>query len=490
MNLTQSLTDSISIAEEVLVVPLYEGATSSLFGTFLFGQRKFGMNVTVLTYLTIEETSLIKFNGTFIKSLFDDISFSETLSRVVAFKIGLSDTLSLNDGAVHEFSLSLQDSQVVSESISKEPGPRLSDSIDFETLIEISFAEAILFKSKWKFKIKNPSTGDFIANIVNARGRYFVERLNDESEAGFVLDADDGNCNSTILNLGVNELYIYYGDTLMWGGQLVSAQKTANGNEIVWKVLAKDWVALLGKRFCGVTEPREFTTTDAGQIAKTLIQETQALTNGSFGITYGTIETSITRSPTYDKKNILDAIKEMANAGDDGSPSYGYDFEITPLKVFNVYYPYKGTIRQNILFRYPGNCETFEAYVDTWGIINQEWGLGQHWTGNTSIVSRSDVTSQVTYKRREAIKNYRDVSVLEFLQDMVYQDIQWLKDPSTVVKFVSRVDDNSRITDYNVGDGVSVVCDSFDINEWLWIYERKIEIEDNDELKVTLTVGD
>jgi len=344
-------------------------------------------------------------------------------------------------------------------------------------------------KSEWKFKIKNPTTGKFVASIENARNRWFTQRLNDESEAGFILDADNSKCNSTILNLGVNELYIYYGSELMWSGQLAIAKKIIKGNDIYWEVTAKDWVALLGKRFCGVEDLREFVTTDAGQIAKTLIQETQALANGSFGITYGTIEASIVRSPTYDRKNILDAIRELSNQGEDGSASYGFDFEITPLKEFKVYYPYMGTIRNDVVFRYPDNIISMEALVDSWGIVNQEWGMGRHWTGNTAVVSRSDVDSQLIYKRREAIKNYKDMMVLEFLQDMVYQDIQWLKDPSTVIRFNARVDSKTAITDYDVGDGVSVVCDKFNVNEWLWVYERKIQIQENDELLVTLTVG-
>ena len=81
------------------------------------------------------------------------------------------------------------------------------------------------------------------------------------------------------------------------------------------------------------------------------------------------------------------------------------------------------------------------------------------------------------------------MSVLAFLQDMVWQDIQWSKDLATTVKFDARVDDNTGILDYSVGDGVSVVCDKFDIDEWLWVYERKIVIDDSDELKVSLTVG-
>jgi len=72
---------------------------------------------------------------------------------------------------------------------------------------------------------------------------------------------------------------------------------------------------------------------------------------------------------------------------------------------------------------------------------------------------------------------------------MVYQDIQWLKDSSVVVKFEARVDGKTGINDYNVGDGVTVVCDKFGINEWLWCYERKVEIDETDELKVSLVMG-
>jgi len=149
-----------------------------------------------------------------------------------------------------------------------------------------------------------------------------------------------------------------------------------------------------------------------------------------------------------------------------------------------------GTVREGVVFRYPGNCENFEALVDSWTIVNNEWGFGKHWTGNDAVVERSDATSQATYKRREKLKSYSDVSVLAFLQDMVWQDIQWLKEPSQIIRFDTRVDEKVKITDYNVGDGVVVVNDKFDIDELLWVFERKVEIDENDELNVRLTVGD
>jgi hypothetical protein len=442
--------------------------------------------------ILVQEKISFKLNDTIFLFLNDNQEIDESVSTFVNFKLTLIDSLNVSDNLLSTLNIKTvlaDELSVISDTLANSINLGVSDLIDFDTLLEIDFTEGKTLKSGWRFIIKDNS-GNRVASLVNARKRWYVERLNDETEAGFILDADDSNATTTTLNLGVNGLYIYYQGVLRWSGQLASAKKIANGNNIYWEVLAKDWVALLGKRYCGVESLREFTTTDAGQIAKTLIQETQALANGSFGITYGTIESSIARSPIYDKKNILEAIKELSNIGQDGSASYGFDFEITPSKVFNVYYPYKGTIHNEVVFRYPGNCETFEAFVDSWSVVNHEWGLGRHWTGNTAIVSRSDATSQTTYKRREAIKNYRDMSVLEFLQDMVWQDIQWLKDPSTVIRFESRVDEKSGIDDYNVGDGVTVVCDKFDVDEWLWVYERKIEIQDNDELLVTLTVGD
>lgn len=501
------------------IVPISEGISfchcpsvnKSVYNTFKFGSRKFGKNISICTPLEINEYLQVEDDGVIVKRISD--SSPGTIPSIYnEFKYGQSKYGGSNEyvesiNIVAEYKRSFADSMSIAESLGKEIGLVLGDSVSFSdgdpvNLFTLGLSDSISIatsmirdytagtdpKSEWKFLIKD-SSGDTIASLTNAKKRWFVERLNQQREAGFLLDADDANCNATTLSLGVNELHIYYLGTLKWAGQLATARKIAKGNDIYWDVLAKDWVSLLGKRFIGVEAVREFTTTDAGTIAWTTIDETQSLTNGDFGITEGTIQASINRSVTYDRKNILELTRELSNMGKDGEASYGFDFEITPEKVFNVYYPYKGTIKNEVIFRYPGNCEDFEALVDSWGIVNQEWGLGRHWTGETAIISRADATSQTTYKRREAIKSYNDMSVLAFLQDMVYQDIQWLKDLSTVVKFTSRVDEKTGINDYDVGDGVVVVNDKFDIDEWLWVYERKIEIDDSDELKVTLTLG-
>jgi len=493
-DITLSLNDFTEI-NEAINIEFCESNTAkpSKYGTFIYGQKLYGKRVDICEeILEIKEQSLRKINDTLLFYLNDEIEVSENIERQVDYKPNLLDSASMSESLSRawEAYILLADSVTFSDGDEKYKGKSLSDSISFTTLIEIDFEEGITEKSKWKFIIKDDS-GNKVASLVNARKRWFVQRLNDASEAGFILDADDDNCNSTVLSLGVNELYIYYKEVLMWGGQLVSAKKIAQGDDIYWEVLAKDWVSLLSKRFVGIDEPLEYTTTDAGEIAWDLIDTTQSEIYGDFGITQGTIQSSITRSPVYERKNILEAIKELSNQGEEATAdTWGFDFEITPEKEFNVYYPYMGTVRQGVVFRYPGNCENFEALVDSWTIVNNEWGFGKHWTGNDAVVERSDADSQNTYGRREKLKSYSDVSVLAFLQDMVWQDIQWLKEPSQIIRFDARVDEKVKITDYNVGDGVVVVNDKFDIDELLWVFERKVEIGDNDELDVRLTVGD
>ena len=344
-------------------------------------------------------------------------------------------------------------------------------------------------KSDFKFLIRNPS-GDYLASLVNARERWFREALNHGGAAGFILDTTDELCNSTILAVNQNELIVEYKGTKLWGGQICYVRKIAKGNDLYWEVGAKQFFNLFEKRFCGynkstgISDPREFTTIDSGTIAWTLIDESQSEVNGDFGVTEGTIQASVNRTKEYERKNIAEAILELADN------DFGFDFEITTEKVFNVYYPFKGTIKDDVVFRYPGNCEDFNCLEDGWSVLNHELGLGRHWGGQEIQYVVDDATSQGSYKRREDIKSYKDVGVQAFLTDMVEEDIDWLKDIHKVVKFGARIDEKTDLTDYEMGDLVRCLADAFDVDESLYVYERSVKVGDDDEPEVNLTLGD
>lgn len=488
------LEDSLEIEENVKLSPCIENTVrQSKYGEFVYAQDKYGMNVRICEeHCSIEEDFLTKVNGEIWKTLDDSLDISEDISLEVDFSLSLDDSISISEDILTEqgFYLSLDDSVPISESVGNGITLNLSDSLSIDdTGIYIERLTSTIPKTNWKFYIRD-SAGNYVASLVNARGRWFKEGLNQGGSAGFILDTDDENCTEDILKINQNELIIIYKGFEMFGGQISTIVKKAEGNVKYWEVTCKQFFNLLEQRFCGynkstgLSEPREFTTTDAGTIAWTLIDESQSETNGDLGITQGTIQTSLNRTKTYERKNVAEAIKELADN------DYGFDFEITPDKVFNVYYPLKGSLLYDVVFRYPGNCLSMECTLNGWEVVNHELGLGRHWGGQEIYYVVDDVSSQVDYGRREKIASYKDVEIQAFLNDMVEEDIAWNKDINKVVKFSAFIDTKSDLYMYELGDAVRVVADDFDINEMLFVYERQVNIDDNELVSVNLTLGD
>ena len=489
-NLTKNLSDSLDIEEFNRFNYCTPGVRLTKYGQFRYAQGKYGKNVIICTLLDIEESILIKVNDTVYETLDDSISISESIDTKSSFKLSLEDSISISESISLGRFEELSDTLSIAENLANSTTLGVSDSISIDvTLLEFRRLVGTTLSTDWKFFIRN-SSGDYIASLVNARGRWFKESLNHGGSAGFILDTNDSLCTSSILAINQNELVIHYKGQDLFGGQISTITKIADGNEIYWEVVAKHFFNLLEKRFCGynkstgISVPREFTTTDAGTIAWTLIDESQNEVNGDFGITEGTLQTSLNRTKSYEKKNIAEAIVELADN------DYGFDFEITPDKVFNVYYPFKGTTKDNVVFRYPGNCEGMSILESGWDVVNHELGLGRHWGGQEIYYVVDDLTSQGNYGKREKIASYKDVEIQAFLNDMVTEDVAWNKDINKIIKFKSFMDDKTDLYMYELGDNVRVVADAFDINETLFVYERNISIDDNDTAIVNLVLGD
>jgi len=484
------------LLEEFLRITLCSPGTikQSKFGTFRYAQAKYGMNVRACEEtLSLTEAFIVKVNDGYRQGLDDGLEVFENLERQVDYSLSLEDSLTIAEDVLHQlhFFYSLEDSFPVAESVENQTTVSISDAFDIvaPSFLEFTLREGIYLTTRWKFYIRD-SSGNVIASLVNARERWYKEALNHGGSAGFFFDSEGTLCTEDILAINENDLVIKYRGVTVWGGRISAIKKVADGNNIYWEVVAKQFVNLLEKRFCGynkstgLSEPREFTTTDAGQIAWTLIDEAQSETYGDLGITQGTIQSSVNRTKSFDRKNIAEAILELAEN------DYGFDFEITPDKVFNVYYPMKGEIKDDIVFKYPGNCISFESLEDGWDVINHQLGLGKHWGGAELAYVGDDVTSQASYGRRESIEAYKDIELLAYLTSMVDMDIEWNKDIHKVVKFKSFVDSKSELHNYELGDMVRTIAHSFDVDERLYVYERQVSIDDGDTPTVTLTLGD
>jgi len=350
-------------------------------------------------------------------------------------------------------------------------------------------------RSLWTFRIKDED-GNLITNLPKATKRVVNLGLNKAGEASFVYDLKElydlalkvgGYSIKSLLGLGRHTLECVRNDEVMFAGQLLNLDQIMDATQRLVEVKALGWFWLLGERHAGLASDREFSDVDAGEIAWTLINETQSLTYGDFGITEGDIEASINRTITYSRKNLKEAIEELSGTEN------GFDFEIDVNKIFNVYYPMKGSDRTaSVIYRFPGNIEQIRELNDATELVNYAYALGKGWGDQELSTAKQNADSQSSLKRRERIYSYKDVENAAVLGDLAQQKIDEGKSVLSTYKMkVYGNDSTPSLEDFNVGDIIEVrlTDDRWSLTQQFRVFEEFIKIGDNDQEDITLIVG-
>lgn len=288
----------------------------------------------------------------------------------------------------------------------------------------------------------------------------------------------------SILAIGKHQARIKRQGVPIFSGQISFYEtELSDKKEITIKVLG--WLDLLKDRYTSIE--RVFTAEDAGSIAWTLIDESQSFANGSFGITQGTIQTSVPRNRTYEWKNIKEAIIQLSEVYN------GFDFEFGWDKRFSVFYPSMGIQRDTIEFRYPGNVKTAKVTTDGTQLLNYAVVRGQGLGEGQLIDIRQDAASQINYKLRQAIKDYSEIPDITILQALGDEDVRVMKDPLEIIELT--IDGNRQpLGSFWVGDKVKVVMEGIVLYEHINSYYRIDEINvsidemDNEDITLKLTL--
>lgn len=347
--------------------------------------------------------------------------------------------------------------------------------------------------SKYQFLIQNASGQTLLDATGYAKNRQFTLARNRAGEASFAIDyySLESLCRTTgvhprsILGVGINQLLIKRRDVPLFGGQIAYYEGALerDNNEIVVKALG--WFELLKDRYTSALVT--YTGIDAGLIAWDLIDDTQMLTNGSFGITQGTIQTSVNRTRTYEYKNIKEAIIQLSEV------LSGFDFEITWDKKFNVYYPNQGATRTEFKFIYPGNIKQARVISDASQLVNKVTVRGQGYGLAQVITNREDTTTQASYKLRQAIADYSDVVEVATLEQLGDEMIRIKRDPVTSLELTLDGNLEPYIGAYAIGDRVPVEIKDTQLYDNLTgsyrIDEIGVTIDDNDSEDIVLRVS-
>ena len=291
-----------------------------------------------------------------------------------------------------------------------------------------------------------------------------------------------------------NEIRIRRGNRYLLGGQITYAEPSLSADSRTLQVRAAGFMDLFATRYLlptgnpgGVTT---FTGTDIGQIIWSMIQTSQALPNGNFGVTLGAIQTSRPLTDTWQPfatslSDIFQAITERINSVD---IAFSYD------KKLYVYAPGIGTDKPELRLGYPGNITGISLPRDWTRTVNYAINRGSgNGTDVTPIQTRQDIASQASYGVRMRIDDYPDVSVTSTLNDYGDESLRRDASGSTIPKVTLNGGLEPQLGAYWLGDRVrfSVEDEAFaliDGRSWR-IDEIAVQVNAEHGENITLQVG-
>ena len=315
--------------------------------------------------------------------------------------------------------------------------------------------------------------GEELGEFTHFLGLDFGKRLNNFGKATVDLSVIDPTI-AALISLRRYEIKIYRDDVLVWAGEQVHHNGTLDDtNEFPLKLDCFTYLEGFNGRF--TDKVRSFTDVDYGEIIDTLIQESQALDNGWLGVVTGTIETTSLHTDTYYRANILQTAINLSQRED------GFDFDISDLKIFDVW-EHRGTDKSaDVIFEYGVNMEAPTIDTDFTNPVNQSIYQGSGFGEDRLESIQEDVYSQPNVRLRQALTLDADVSVQGTLDSKSLAIVNRFKTPLITITF--RVANNTfpDFTDLDIGDSVRIKIKKgiYDINNVFRIYGYNVQVDGN-----------
>lgn len=270
------------------------------------------------------------------------------------------------------------------------------------------------------------------------------------------------------LTAGLRTVKIYLDSTLMFSGFLDVATIQKFDLDINVNLAFKSWIYYFTKRFITKT----YSAQGDGDIAWDLIDTAQADTYGDIGITQGTI-TNVTdpRDRTYNRDEVMKSIYNLSNSNIDG----GFEYEITNAKVFTTA-TRLGSDRPEIVFD-KSNIDTFLISNNIGlSIATQVNALGGGVADSQIIKTQTASTALRTkWYLQEKDISFIDVEDPDVLDDHATEALADAQDSSLDLELVVRTN-NVAITEYDVGDSVTVNIEDAIDDELMRIITRQIQV--------------
>ena len=351
----------------------------------------------------------------------------------------------------------------------------------------------------YKLEIFNKS-GQLIADLSDRpTTRQIVKKINDFDVIKVEFDLDNivKYCQQSkydvfeLFSVNQNELRISRDNKVISSGLIVDMVVTADsGDKRTIALTANGWFFLLSQRF---TPFLSYTGDDAADVCWNMISVAQAVVDGDMGITRGLHPATEPIENDYNMQNIHDGVQNLAQA------TPGFDFEVTWDKVFNIFYPWRGNIRKDVTFTYPGKILSMSFNRDGTQMVNSEIGVGASSSTDSILETYLDdgnneaATSQSRYGLKEKINNQSSLGAPDILLSVIKGDVNLLRNYMDLPTIMVDGNTDPEFGSYDVGDIITLSTQAdtvFNVIQGQYrIEEIDCSIDENNYESVTLTLA-
>lgn len=281
------------------------------------------------------------------------------------------------------------------------------------------------------------------------------------------INGDQYNVNDSTVP-GRNCIYVDRDGVLIWGGVIWS--RSYNSVSQTLNITAQEFMSYFAHRRITTTE--DFAGIDQLVIAKTLVENAQALPSGDIGVTYNT-EGETTSGILIDRvyydyelKTVFNAIQDLSRQSDgfDFHIDLAYDMTGQPTKAFNTYYPkvgetYSATNPSAIVFEFPaGNVVEYEYPEDGSIVANTVYALGAGSNEGKLLSTAQDLTKLAEgWPLLDDQANYSDVTDQTVLDNLAIGQVLATSYPPTTLTIVAPPYVDPILGTYEVGDEARVI---------------------------------
>lgn len=264
-----------------------------------------------------------------------------------------------------------------------------------------------------------------------------------------------------------NCLYVDRNGILVWGGVIWS--RSYNSDSQTLSIAAREFESYFEKRLITTTE--NFNNADQLLIARTLIDNAQAVTDGDIGVITGSETSGVLIDRVYydyEFKQVWQAIKDLADQDD------GFDFNIKveydnitnePKKTLVLGYPRTGHIDTGVgdmntnVFLFPaGNITTYE-YPEDGSIVTNTLYVTGAGSNEGKLLTNAIATGSFTngFPVLEATVAYSDITDQNVLNELASGRVLALSEPPPIIKVVVPAFIEPEYGTYSIGDDVRLM---------------------------------